>query len=53
LHPSSDIIRIFKSRRIRGVGHVGYMEMRNAYRILIGKPEGKKETTYAKTQIRG
>jgi hypothetical protein len=33
---------MMKSRRIRWVGHVGRMEMRNAYRILVGKPEGKR-----------
>jgi hypothetical protein len=32
-----------KSRRIRWVGHVARMgEKRNAYRILMGKPEGKR-----------
>jgi hypothetical protein len=35
--------RIIKSRRMRWAGHVERMgEMRNAYRILVGKPEGKK-----------
>lgn len=23
------------------VGHVAHMEIRNAYKILVGKPEGK------------
>jgi hypothetical protein len=37
------IIRIIKSRRMRWAGHVAHMgEIRNAYRILVGKPEGKK-----------
>jgi transcription termination factor 2 len=37
------IIRIIKSRRIRWAGHVARMgEKRNAYRILVGKPEGKR-----------
>jgi hypothetical protein len=31
---------MIKSRRMRWAGHVG--EKRNAYRILVGKPEGKK-----------
>jgi hypothetical protein len=36
------IIRIIKSRRIRWAGHEARMgEKRNAYRILVGKPEGK------------
>jgi hypothetical protein len=37
------IIRIIKSRRMRWVGHVARMgDKRNAYRILVGKPEGKR-----------
>jgi hypothetical protein len=32
-----------KSRRIRWAGHVAQMgEMRNTYRLLVGKPEGKR-----------
>jgi hypothetical protein len=32
-----------KSRRMRWVGHVARVEeVRNAYRILIGKPEKKR-----------
>jgi hypothetical protein len=44
LHYSSpSIIRIIKSRRIRWAGHVARMgEKRNAYRLLVGKPEGKR-----------
>jgi hypothetical protein len=38
------IIRIIKSRRMRWAGHVARMgEKRNMYRLLVGKPEGKKE----------
>jgi hypothetical protein len=37
------IIRIIKSRRMRWVGHVARMgEKRNVYRLLVGKPEGKR-----------
>jgi hypothetical protein len=37
------IIRIIKSRRMRSAGHVTRMgEKRNAYRLLVGKPEGKR-----------
>jgi hypothetical protein len=37
------IIRINKLRRMRWAGHVARMgEERNAYRLLVGKPEGKK-----------
>jgi hypothetical protein len=43
LYSSSSIIRIIKSRRMRWVGHVARMgEKRNVYRLLIGKPEGKR-----------
>jgi hypothetical protein len=38
-----NIIRIIKSRRIRWAGHIAHMgEIRNAYKILVGKPEGKR-----------
>jgi hypothetical protein len=34
---------MIKSRRIRWAGHVGRMrERRNAYRILVGRPEGRR-----------
>jgi hypothetical protein len=37
------IIRMIKSRSIRWAGHVSRMgEKRNAYRILVEKPEGKR-----------
>jgi hypothetical protein len=43
LYPSPSIIRIIKSRRMRWAGHVAQMgEKRDAYRLLVGKPEGKK-----------
>jgi hypothetical protein len=42
LYSSPDIIRMIKSRRMRWAGHVARMgETRNAYRILVGNPEGK------------
>jgi hypothetical protein len=32
-----------KSRRMRWAGHIARMEeKRNAYRLLVGKPEGKR-----------
>jgi hypothetical protein len=44
LYSSPSIIRIIKSRRMRWKGHVARIgEKRNAYRLLMGKPE--KETT--------
>ncbi|KAJ4431048.1 hypothetical protein ANN_19641 [Periplaneta americana] len=43
LYPSPDIIRNIKSRRLRWAGHVARMgESRNAYRVLVGRPEGKR-----------
>jgi hypothetical protein len=43
LYSSPSIIRIIKSRRMRWVGHVARMgEKINAYRLLVGKPEGKR-----------
>jgi hypothetical protein len=43
LYYSPSIIRIIKSRRMRWVWHVTRMgEKRNAYRILVGKPEEKR-----------
>jgi hypothetical protein len=43
LYSSPSIIRIIKSRRKRWAGHVAQMgEKRNTYRLLIGKPEGKR-----------
>jgi hypothetical protein len=37
------IIRMIKSRRMRWEGHAACMgEKRNAYRILVGKPEEKR-----------
>jgi hypothetical protein len=42
-YSSPSIIRIIKSRRMRWAGHVARMgEMRNAYRLLVGKTEGKR-----------
>jgi hypothetical protein len=43
LYSSPRIIRIIKLRRMKWVGHVARMgEKRNAYRLLVGKPEGKR-----------
>jgi hypothetical protein len=43
LHCSPSIIRIIKSGRMRWAGHVARMgEKRNVYRLLVGKPEGKR-----------
>jgi hypothetical protein len=43
LYSSPSITRIIKSKRMRWAGHVARMEdKRNAYRLLVGKPEGKR-----------
>jgi hypothetical protein len=43
LYSSPHIIRQIKSRRMRWAGHVARMgEGRNVYRVLMGKPEGKR-----------
>jgi hypothetical protein len=43
LYSSPSIIRIIKSRRMRWTRHVARVgENRNAYRLLVGKPEGKR-----------
>jgi len=49
---SPNIVGVFKSRRIRWVGHVARMwEKRGVYRVLVGKPEGKIRLT--KPRCRG
>jgi hypothetical protein len=43
LHYSPNFVKVIKSRRMRWAGHVARMgEGRNVYRILVGRPEGKK-----------
>ena len=43
LYCSPNIVRVIKSRRMRWVGHVVRMgEERGVYRVLVGKPEGKR-----------
>jgi hypothetical protein len=43
LYSSPDIIRQIKSRRMRWAGYVARIgEGRNMYRVLVGKPEGKR-----------
>jgi hypothetical protein len=37
-----NIFRVIKSRRLRRTGHVARVgERRGAYRVLVGKPEGR------------
>jgi hypothetical protein len=43
LYSSPNIIRVIKSRRMRWAGHIACMgEGRGAYRVLVGRPEGRK-----------
>ena len=43
LYSSPNIVRVIKSRRMRWAGHVARMgEERGGYRVLVGKPEGKR-----------
>jgi hypothetical protein len=43
MYSSPSIIRMIKSRRMRWAGHVARMrEKANAYKILMGKPQGKR-----------
>jgi len=40
---SPNIVRVIKSKRMRWAGHVARMgEERGVYRVLMGKPEGKR-----------
>jgi hypothetical protein len=43
LYSSPNIIRMTTSRRMRWAGHVEIMgKNRNAYRVSVGKPDGKR-----------
>ena len=43
MYSSPNILRAIKSRRMRWAGHVARMgEDRGAFRVLVGKPEGKR-----------
>jgi len=43
LYSLPNIVRVIKSRRMRWAGHVARMgEERGMYRVLVGKPEGKR-----------
>ena len=44
LNCSPNIVRVIKSRRMRWAGHVARMgEERGVYRVLVGKPEGRRQ----------
>ena len=43
LYSSPNIVQVIKWRRTRWAGHVAHMcEERGVYRVLVGKPEGKR-----------
>jgi hypothetical protein len=43
LYCSSNIVRVIKSRRMSWAGHVARIgQRRDAYRVLVGKPEGNR-----------
>jgi hypothetical protein len=43
LYASPNIVRVINSRRMRWAGRVARLGgMKNAYKILVGKPEGKR-----------
>jgi hypothetical protein len=43
MYTSPNIIRVIISKRMRRAGASHFGEMRNAYNILVGKPEGKRQ----------
>jgi hypothetical protein len=43
LYSLPNIVQVIKLRRLRWAGHVAHMgEGRGVYRVLVGKPEGKR-----------
>ena len=43
MYCSPSIVWVIKSRRMRWAGHVARMEeVRDMYKVLVGKPEGKR-----------
>jgi hypothetical protein len=43
LYSSPSIVRVIKARRMRWTEHVALMgEVRGAYNILVGRPEGRR-----------
>ena len=43
LYCATNIVQVIKSRRMRRLGHVTCMgDGRDVYRVLVGKPEGKR-----------
>jgi hypothetical protein len=42
LYSSPNIVRVIKSRRMRWAGHAPMGKWRDIYRVLVGRPEGKR-----------
>jgi hypothetical protein len=42
LYSSPNIVRVIKSRRMSWVGHVACMGEGSVYRVLVGRPKGKR-----------
>jgi hypothetical protein len=42
LYSSRNIVRVIKSRRMRWAGYEARIGERGVYRVLVGKPEGKR-----------
>jgi hypothetical protein len=54
LYSSPDITRQIKSRRMRWAGHVARMGKGiNLYRVLVGKPEGKRPLERSRRRCEG
>jgi hypothetical protein len=54
LWASLNIMKVIKSRRMRWAGHVAHTdEMRNAYKLLVGKPEGKRPLRRSRSRWMG
>ena len=54
LYSSPNIIRVIKSRRIRWNWHVARTgERRDAYKLLVGKPEGKRPNGRHRRRLEG
>ena len=53
LYSSSYIIWVIKSRRMRWAGYIACMgEKRDVYRVLVGKPEGKRPLGWCRRRWR-
>jgi hypothetical protein len=51
LYTLPSIIRMIRSRRMRWAGHVACMEAkRNAYKVSVGNPEGKRSLGIPRNQ---